>query len=107
MISVYLISSLLNNEKVYKIGITRRDINKRIKEFKTGNCSELKLENSFVSPWGFKIENYFHRLYRLKSLGGEWFKLDKNDVENFTPICEKLHSNFEFLETYSIKEKNK
>jgi hypothetical protein len=38
---VYLISAEISGSKLHKIGYTRRSIDKRIKEFKTGNASEF------------------------------------------------------------------
>jgi len=41
MIKVYLISAQIGDEKLYKIGHTRRTVEQRIKEFRTGNASEF------------------------------------------------------------------
>ena len=56
MINIYLICSEIEGKKLHKIGYTKRAIEKRIKEFKTGNASELYLVDSFQSKWGTKIE---------------------------------------------------
>lgn len=95
--NVYLISSEINGKKLYKIGITRREISARIKEFKTGNASELILVDSFYSEWGTKIESVLHGLLKEKRVSGEWFDLDQRDLESFRGRCEAMHRNFEFL----------
>jgi hypothetical protein len=41
MINVYLICAEFEGRRLYKIGYTRRDVSKRIKELKTGNGSEM------------------------------------------------------------------
>ncbi len=41
-----------------------------------------------------------HRKYRNKRLEGEWFMLEKEDVENFLTECQKVHDNFKALSDY-------
>jgi hypothetical protein len=98
MINVYLISSETNGSKIYKIGITRRKVTERLKEFRTGNASILTIENVYTSPYGSKIESYFHGMYKSKNVGGEWFNLNQNDIDNFITNCKKIDDNFNFLE---------
>ena len=61
MWKIYLISSTMQGDKVYKIGFTKREITERIKEFKTGNSNEFIVESFFVSKWAKKIEKALHR----------------------------------------------
>lgn len=96
MYKVYLISSGLD-EKQYKIGYTRRSVEERIKEFKTGNSNDIEIVSVFESKWGTKIEAYLHRIFKHKKISGEWFNLSENDVLNFKVHCEKTHNNFELL----------
>jgi len=105
MVNIYLVSSEINDQKVYKIGITKRAIEKRIKEFKTGNASELLLVDHFNSKWATKIESHLHRYFKAKRVKGEWFNLTDEDLEKFKPMCEQLHENFNIIErsnTYYI-----
>ena len=90
MVNIYLVSSEINDQKVYKIGITKRAIEKRIKEFKTGNASELLLVDHFNSKWATKIESHLHRYFKAKRIKGEWFELNDEDLEKFKPMCEKI-----------------
>lgn len=101
MCKVYLISSEINNKKLYKIGYTRREVNKRIKEFKTGNASEFKIIDVFESKWGTKIETSLHKHFKSNKVDGEWFDLNERQVKDFKRICEITHSNFELLENYN------
>jgi len=105
MVNIYLVSSEINDQKVYKIGITKRAIEKRIKEFKTGNASELLLVNHFNSKWATKIERHLHKYFKNKKISGEWFDLTDEDLKKFKPMCEQLHENFNIIErsnTYYI-----
>jgi ABC-type Zn uptake system ZnuABC Zn-binding protein ZnuA len=105
MINVYLISAQFGDKKLYKIGYTKRDINERIKEFKTGNVSDFIIENSFNSKWGTKIEANLHRRFKTQKVRGEWFDLKKEDIDNFENYCKLIHNNLEIIEngnTYFI-----
>ena len=97
MFHIYLVCSEINGQKLHKIGYTRRTIEKRIKEFKTGNASEIYLVDSFQSKWGTKIESQLHKIYKSKKLSGEWFELDDNDIKIFKEHCEKIHQNLETI----------
>ena len=104
--NIYLISAEINGEKLYKIGFTRREVEVRIKEFKTGNASVFSIVDSFYSKWGSKIETHLHKYFLKKKIGGEWFNLVSGDLIKFREICEKLHNNFDFLEKNNEYFKN-
>lgn len=94
---VYLICANYNDEILYKIGYTRTDVNKRIKQLKTGNPYEFKIMGVFESKWGSKIEAVLHRKYKRNRIDGEWFRLDISDVENFNNDCRKVHDGLEVV----------
>lgn len=97
MITVYLISSNIDNSVCYKIGYTRRDPKLRIKEMKIGNASDLNVVKSFKSKWGTQIEAKLHNIFKDKKINGEWFNLENNDIVSFKSLCEKIHNNYELL----------
>lgn len=111
MYNVYLVCSEYENNRLFKIGYTKRDINKRISEFKTSNCSELYLIDFFNSKWGTKIESMLHKKYKAenKNINGEWFKLEPQDINNFNNDCKRIHENLEKIssENTYYQEKNK
>jgi hypothetical protein len=94
---VYLICSEFEGRKLYKIGYTRRTIDKRIKEIRTGNGSEIYLVESFSSVWGTKIESHLHKQFMTKKLNGEWFDLTDEDLKSFTSRCESIHNVFQTI----------
>ena len=98
MVNVYLISSESNGSKVYKIGRTKRPVESRLAEFKTGNSSVLEVVDVFNSKWGSKIEAHLHRHYRIKRIGGEWFDLSENDILDFNRLCQQVHDNLNIIE---------
>ena len=97
MFNIYLISSEINGHKLHKIGYTRRSIETRIKEFKTGNASDFEIVDSFHSKWGTKIEAQLHKIFKQKKQSGEWFNLDDFDIRLFRENCEKIHNNLEII----------
>ena len=107
MFNVYLISSEINGQKLYKIGYTRRTTEERIKEFKTGNASYFQIIEVFQSKWGTKIEAQIHKKFRSKKIQGEWFQLDQMDIDNFMGECEKIHNNLEFISNNNTYYLNK
>lgn len=97
MFFIYLVCSEINGQKLHKIGYTRRTIEKRIKEFKTGNASDIYLVDSFQSEWGTKIESMLHKIYKSKKVEGEWFNLDEDDVNRFNTHCSTIHNNLKLI----------
>ena len=94
---IYLISSYINGETSYKIGITKNNISKRLKQLQTGNPSLLEVIHTFESKYASKIESNFHRLLENKNIKGEWYNLNYNDINTFLDRCKLCHNNFEFL----------
>jgi predicted RNase H-related nuclease YkuK (DUF458 family) len=94
---LYLISAEIDGKKYYKIGYTKRSVEERIKEFKTGNVSEFEIVDSFSSKWGSKIESLLHKYYKDKKVNGEWFDLNEKEVSKFNEACQKIHNNFKMM----------
>lgn len=101
MYNVYMVSSEINNKKLYKIGYTKREVSIRVKEFKTGNASDFEIVDVFKSKWGTKIERSLHSHFKKFKINGEWFDLGNEDVEKFRSLCESSHNNFELVNQYN------
>lgn len=96
---VYLLCELSDNER-FKIGTTKRDIYKRIKELSTGNSHEIHLVNKFESEYYRKIESWLHRRfvsYKTIDGGTEWFDLPVNEVVDFTKTCMEVEETIKYL----------
>ena len=100
MYNVYLVSCCDGIETQYKIGYTKNDVNKRVKQLKTGNSKDLKIEKVFSSKWGSKIEAVLHRKFSHLKISGEWFELNIEDVDQFELDCKNLENYF----TTTLKE---
>ncbi len=90
MYNVYLISCGEGESKKFKIGYTKNDVERRLKQLKTGNSEELVVEKVYQTKWGTKIESILHRNFRHCKISGEWFNLSQQDVDNFMNQCRDL-----------------
>ncbi len=91
----------MGDSKLYKIGFTKRNVEDRIREFKTGNCLDLVVEFVIRSKWGTKIEKKLHKLFIDKRISGEWFSLSEEDIINLINISQTLHDNFNIIEKHN------
>lgn len=92
---VYLICDPSND--MFKIGVTRGSIDKRIKKLQTGNSHELFISDTFETPWPFRLETLLHNHFKSKHILNEWFALDAHDVSHFHEICCRLENNIRIL----------
>lgn len=96
MEKIYLIK---NEEGFYKIGKTRRDVEKRIKDMKTSYPSDFQIIHEYSTEKASQIENYLHRVYKSKHINREWFELTIEDIKEFLKYCEKHEENLKTLES--------
>jgi hypothetical protein len=87
---VYLIESY--NTQFYKIGISKNDPHKRLKQLATANADELRLITTYESEYYRKLEKWLHRKFSQYRLEGEWFKLPDDDIIGFNEICVEAES---------------
>ena len=86
---VYLIGDW-GKENLYKIGVTKGTIERRIKMLQTGNSSELYIVNYYQTDHPFFTEKQLHLRFGSKKVLNEWFELDIEDVNNFVEYCKKI-----------------
>ena len=99
--NIYLISAEMNGDIVYKIGITKRTVDERIKDFKTGNVSNFfPLKVFKTDKYAHTIEKRLHDTFRDKriDMDREWFMLEDEDINEFLPLCERFYQTFKALE---------
>ena len=95
---IYLISAEIKGVTYHKIGYTKREVETRIKEFKTGNCSDFEILYVYTpNDHPVSIERALHRHFDLKKIDGEWFELSKEDIEEFPSLCEKFYNQFDLI----------
>ena len=99
--NIYLIEASSSEGLIYKIGITKREVSERIKDFKTGNVSDfnaIKIYKSekFVHSIEKRLHKYFHK--KRIDMSREWFNLTEDDINEFIPLCEKYYNMFDYIE---------
>jgi len=96
---VYLIIDWGSHPIKYKIGITKNDVDKRLKQLQTGSSSELVLLQVYESENYRKIEGTLHRGFKHYSTDGgkEWFELPDEIALNFLKECEQIDNNIKML----------
>ncbi len=100
--TVYLIRQTdLDGNELYKIGITKNDIEVRLRCLRTGSPHKLSVEGLYKSEFYTKIEKWLHRMYASKNLEGEWFQLNSKDVINFHTECKKIEATIKTLIAYN------
>ena len=96
---VYLLECIDDYSGVtHKIGYTKGDIKDRIRALQVGNGYEIKELCSFNTKYGQKLETTVHKHFKHCRLKGEWFKLEKADIEGFSNTCLKIENNFNALQ---------
>ena len=102
---VYLINQVNTNK--YKIGVTKKSVNERLKQLQTGSSESLVTVKEFETNYGFRLETLLHRHYNCKKTIGEWFELTEQDVAIFLKTCETYEGNFKLLEEHNTYYQDK
>lgn len=83
--TVYLLCDPSTN--LFKIGMTRSCVSKRIKELQTGNSCEIHLVKKFNTSIPSYIEMSLHRHFANKHSINEWYELSLEDIVDFENTC--------------------
>lgn len=96
---VYLFLEVdLQGNEAFKIGITKNDPNKRIKQLQTGNSRKISLLKSYESVNYLKVEQWLHRKYMTKTEAeNEWRSLTNEEVMCFLEDCKKADETIKFM----------
>lgn len=76
---IYVLST---GQGEYKIGLTTKKPTKRLKQIKPKLPYDLEIILVYESRDVYKDEKYYHTKFEEKRLNGEWFGLNKDDIEN-------------------------
>lgn len=96
---VYLLLQLdFEGNESYKIGITKNDPNKRVKQLQTGNPNKISLHKKYESKNYLKVERWLHRKYQTRTEAkNEWRTLTYEQVFSFLDDCKTADDNIQFL----------
>jgi len=90
MEKVYLLKSNVKEHIVYKIGRTKRDVQKRIKELSTGNPGKITIEYVIETKNSSKLESALHGHFSHCRINNEWFNSDL-DVNVYIALANRLN----------------
>ena len=92
---VYLIRNCEND--TYKIGVTKNDPQKRVKQLQTGCSSPLDLLHVFETNYPYRLEKMLHIQYTSQKECGEWYNLSLDQVNSFLDMCNNLQNTINSL----------
>lgn len=108
--NVYLLMSTDSDgeKELFKIGITKSSIEKRIKSLSTGNPNKIVLINSYYSKNYKEIEKWLHSRYSLNRTisKNEWFILTDEQVLKFVETCQKIDETINLIKSTSTLTQN-
>ena len=81
---------LLCDGEHFKIGMTKKDIHKRISELQTGNPNEIYITSFHETNYPYRIEQMMHIKYSTSNVKNEWFNLTLEQVINFKKNCNEV-----------------
>ena len=103
--SVYLLGDS-EKEGIFKIGVTRGDIQKRIKKLQTGNAGEIYLVAYYETEYPFLMEKMLHTKFFSDKVLNEWFSLTTEEIVRFKESCEEIQKTIDALkDNYFFKKK--
>ena len=76
-----------DNSNQIKIGFTKRDIKKRIKELNSPNLIPILM---YETKYPTQLEKALHFRFKRYNIEREWFHLNDFNTEELKQICEKL-----------------
>lgn len=91
---------------IYKIGVTRGSLLRRIKKLQTGNSGEIYICKYFKTDHPFFIEKQLHKQFLSENVLNEWFKLPDEVLFNFEKICEKYENIIDAMKDNPFFPKN-
>jgi hypothetical protein len=103
MKNIYLLKSYDEyGDNIYKIGLTKRKVEDRVKELKTGNANDIEIIDVYeAKDYAHSIESSLHRYFQFQNKNGEWFYLNDEDISKFQYLCEITYNNFDTLKENS------
>ena len=93
--TIYLLNALGTDN--YKIGVTKREVKKRISQLQTGCPDEIILLKKFDCLHYRKVEMWLHREHASKRVEGEWFTLNEFDISSFESDCQRFNEIIQVL----------
>lgn len=97
---VYLILEIdKDGNERHKIGITKNNPEKRVKQLQTGNSNVIRLLQIYESSNYKKVEQWLHNRFsnHKTEANNEWFFLSDEQIFGFQDTCKKLDETIQLL----------
>ncbi len=72
-----------------KVGITKKDVERRIEQLQTGNPYQIRCAASFPSPVARQVENWVHRAYASRVAQLEWLRLGRSEIPDLVKAAQQ------------------
>lgn len=83
---VYLLCNPSND--TFKIGVTKNEIEKRIKQLETGNSEDIFMASYHYTQYPYRLEKMLHAHFATYHVNREWFKFtDCTPSKAFNDYC--------------------
>lgn len=102
---VYLLGDW-EKEGIYKIGVTRGSLERRIKKLQTGNSGEIFICRHYEAKYPFFTEKTLHSKFLAKRVLNEWYALTNEEVLDFPKICKEIEDMADFMKCNPFFPKN-
>lgn len=93
---VYLLGDW-EKEGIFKIGVTKGTLQRRIKKLQTGNSGEIYICQSFQTEHPFFIEKILHQRFIGKQVLNEWYELTNEEALSFKKYCQEIEDMIEVM----------
>ena len=77
----------LKDKNIYKIGVTN-DLNRRLKQISPRLPFEVEVEHTIKHNHIYNLEKELHERFSDKRMNGEWFRLNKSDLQEIREVKE-------------------
>lgn len=101
---VYLIYD--EERDLYKIGVTKNSVEKRLKKLQTGNATKLAIKDTHHTDYIYRIESMLHNHFSSKCVLNEWFDLSLEEVKDFSALCNHFEETIRVLSDNPFFAKN-
>lgn len=100
---IYLIYAEIGSIGQWKIGVTRRKLEERLREHKTSNPNIVGITAYYEtdSSLVYGIESLLKRWYKRDIIEGEWIRFEAITKDKFLKDCQKIEHNFKFIKNNS------
>lgn len=89
---VYLLCNPSND--TFKIGVTKNEIEKRIKQLETGNDEDIFIASYHYTQYPYRLEKMLHTHFGLYNVNREWFRFEDNMIPSkvFNDYCTEFEN---------------